>query len=67
MKGLPDADISDALHDLPENEYRQVLDDTIAQKERSLHDEDNYARRGKLMRFAASRGFTADEIMNALP
>ena len=67
MKGLPDADISDALRDLPENEYRQALDDTIAQKERSLHDEDNYARRGKLMRFAASRGFTADEIMNALP
>ena len=67
MKGLPHADISDALQELPENEYRQALNETIAQKERSLHDEDSFTRRSKLMRFAASRGFTADEIMDALP
>ena len=67
MKRLPNADISDALQELPENEYRQALNETIAQKERSLHDEDSFTRRGKLMRFAASRGFTADEIMDALP
>lgn len=69
MKGLPDSDIRQALNDLDEelgDEYRQVLREALAQKERTLHDEDDYTRRGKLIRFATSRGFTPDEILNAL-
>lgn len=69
MKGLPDSDIRQALNDLDEelgDEYRQVLREALEQKERTLHDEDDYTRRGKLIRFATSRGFTPDEILNAL-
>ena len=69
MKGLPDSDIRQALNDLDEelgDEYRQVLHEALEQKERTLHDEDDYTRRGKLIRFATSRGFTPDEILNAL-
>jgi len=67
MKGLPDADIRTALEDLPTDEYRQILNDVLAQKQRSLHEDDDYVLRGKLIRFAAGRGFTIDEIMDALP
>ncbi len=64
MKGLPAKDISEALAELPEEEYRRVLEGVLQQKSRTLSDEDEYIRRGKLMRYAAGRGFTPDEIMN---
>jgi len=69
MKGMPDSDIRQALNDLDEelgDDYRRILEDALEQKNRTLHDEDDYTRRGKLIRFAASRGFTPDEILNAL-
>lgn len=69
MKGLPDSDIRQALSALDEelgDDYRRILKDALEQKNRTLHDEDDYTRRGKLIRFAASRGFTPDEILNAL-
>ncbi len=121
MKGLPDADIRQALQDLTDElgpEYRQILQSLLEQKARSLSsssssssapssssssssssmsasssasstssmsadsnpddlladddisfDEDSandYARRQKLIRFAANRGFTLDEIMDVL-
>lgn len=65
QKGLPDADIHQALEDLPEEEYCQILADILAQKARSLHDEDDYTRRDKLIRFALGRGFTMNEISNS--
>ena len=69
IKGLPDADIRQALNDLDEElgeEYRSILEEALEQKSRTLHDEDDYTRRGKLIRFAASRGFTPDEILDIL-
>ena len=66
-KGLPDADIREALDELPEEEYREVLENLLEQKARTIRDKDDYTRRGKLVRFAAGRGFTMDEIFNALP
>ena len=66
MKGLPATDISEALDTLPEDDYRKILEDLLDQKARTLTDEDEYIRRGKLMRFAAGRGFTLDEINDAL-
>ena len=65
-KGLPEEDIRRAIDDLPEEEYTQVLQDLLEQKNRSLRHEDNYTRRGKLLRFAAGRGFTMGEVMEAL-
>lgn len=62
MKGLPQADITTALDELPQEEYDEVLASLLAQKARTLHDEDEYTRRCKLIRFALGRGFTMDEI-----
>ena len=69
MKGLPDDDIREALWNLDDElgeEYAAILRDTLEQKNRTLHDTNDYIRRGKLIRFAASRGFTMDEILEAL-
>ena len=69
QKGLPDADIRRALDTLDEelgDAYRRILRETLEQKERTLHNEAAPVRRQKLVRFAASRGFTPDEIMEAM-
>jgi regulatory protein len=66
QKGLPTGDIRVALDELPQEEYRRVLVDLLCQKERTLHDEDEYVRRGKLIRYAAGRGFEMDEILDNL-
>lgn len=65
-KGLPETDIREALDELPADEYVQILKDVLQQKARSLHDKDDYTRRGKLLRFAAGRGFTLAEAMDIL-
>lgn len=67
LKGLSDGDIRQALDELPEDEYRSILRNILQQKLRSLSaDEDDYTRRGKLIRFATGRGFTMDEILDML-
>lgn len=66
MKGLPQDDIRSALEELPEDEYHTVLEQLLEQKARTLTDEDEYTRTGKLLRFAAGHGFTSDEISKSL-
>ena len=66
MKGLPDSDIRQALDELPEEEYENVLSSLVRQKLRSIHDEDEYTRRGKLVRFLAGRGFAINEVLDYL-
>ena len=68
-KGLPGDDIREALSALDQelgDDYGAILRNTLEQKNRTLRDTDDYVRRGKLIRFAASRGFTMDEILDAL-
>ncbi|MBP5771750.1 MAG: RecX family transcriptional regulator [Bacteroidaceae bacterium] len=66
IKHLPPADIKEALTDLPDDEYENILQDVLKQKDRMLTDEDEYIRNGKLIRFATARGFTLDEIRHHL-
>ncbi len=65
-RGLPDEDIQSALDELPSEEYQAALRKTLQEKERTLRDSDPYTRRNKLIRFAASRGFTFDECCRLL-
>jgi regulatory protein len=65
-KGIPPEMIHEALASIPANEYNDNLLDLLKQKKRQLKEDDPYKRRASLMRFAASRGFSFDEIMRAL-
>ena len=43
-------------------EYNQNLRDLLAQKRKTLKNEDDYQLRAKLVRFALQRGFTYEEV-----
>lgn len=57
----------EALADLPEEEYRDILADILNTKARSVKAESGYERNGKLIRFAIGRGFEMDLILQCLP
>lgn len=67
QKRLPQADIDMAIRELDDEEYTAALDSVLAARLRSLSsDDDSYRRRMALMRHAASRGFTCDEVEKCL-
>ena len=66
QKQIPSELIDCAMAEIDEAEYRQNLIHALAVKNKSIKSEDIYERRQKLMRFAAGRGFSPDEIVNSL-
>lgn len=71
MKGIADADIDAALSDIDGDGYREMLEKVLRSKLRSIgfdaNDEaETYKALQKLFRFAASRGFEADEVSRAI-
>lgn len=66
QKGIQEAVIQEALLEINEKEYHQVCADLISTKSASLHEKNLFARKGKLFRFAASRGFESDLIHRIL-
>lgn len=65
LAGVSDSDIRLAFDEIPEEEYREVLHTVISRKARQLSDEeDDYTRRGKLIRHALSHGFEMDLVMD---
>lgn len=65
--GIPGSAIQHGLEQIDGQEYREVMEHIIAQKDKTLVEGDPYTRRMKLMRFAAGRGFELSEIHNFLP
>ena len=60
---LSSSEIEEGLAAIDEEEYLQVLREVAKQKEHSIHDEDEYARMGKLARHLLSHGFESDLVM----
>ena len=56
-----------ALAELPEEEYLDILSSILQSKQRSVKGKNAYERRGKLIRFALGRGFEMDLIRECLP
>ena len=65
MKNVPDVVVSEALASIGEDDYLSRLKSILQAKKRTLTGDD-YTVRGKLMRFAASRGFEADVVVKVL-
>ena len=51
------------MEDIDEDEYNGILQNLLKQKLKSIKAETEYERNAKLIRFAAGRGFTMQEIM----
>ena len=66
QKRIDGSDIDHALATLDEEQYNDRLLELLQAKSRSIRDDDPEARRAKLFRFAASRGFEPSLIFNAL-
>ncbi len=62
VKRLPAAEIKQAIATINEDEYMRILHDILAKKKKTLCHESSDTLRIKLLRFAASRGFTYNEV-----
>lgn len=66
QKRIDSSNIDHALATLDEELYADRLLELLQAKSRSIRDDNPEARRAKLFRFAASRGFESSLIFNAL-
>lgn len=60
QKGLSSTLTDEGLLEIAEEDYREMLSDLLRQKKRSVKANSPYELRGKLLRFAAGRGFELD-------
>ena len=63
---LNDEEIAEGMTAIPEDDYLQALSEALRAKDRTLHDEDPYQRKGKLVRHLLSRGFETELIYDAV-
>lgn len=66
FKQITSADITKALEEIDEEEYLAVLGSLLQKKQRTVKASNDYERKGKLIRFAASRGYEMEEILFCL-
>ena len=63
MKGLSSDNINEGLAEIDDDEYNDILGNLVRQKAKSVKAATEYERNCKLIRFAAGRGFTVQEIL----
>lgn len=64
-KGIASSTISDALGNINEEEYHDILEALICSKRKSLHGE-YVSIKTKLFKFAAARGFEPEIVMETI-
>ena len=63
MQRISDTDINEALDNIDEQQYLEILEGVIEAKRKSIGDDGSYASRTKIIRFALQRGFEMHEIV----
>ncbi|TCO10760.1 regulatory protein RecX [Natronoflexus pectinivorans] len=66
QKKLPRDIIGEAMDSINDEEYREVLYSLLASKRRQINQSDPFKVKNSLLRFAGSRGFEYDYIINCL-
>lgn len=67
QKHIPDSIIQQVIENIPDEGYNNLLESELIKKMKTLPDSlSNFEKRGKLYRFAASRGFSYDEVNKVL-
>ena len=66
QKKVNPAAISEALEQIDELEYVNILQNELIKKRKSIKDTDEYKVKGKLFQFGSARGFEADTIYKML-
>jgi regulatory protein len=65
-KQIPDALIREALSEIDSEDQREQLRQLLAAKRKTVKGKNDFERNQKLMRFAAGKGFSIDDIESAL-
>ena len=66
QKHLSSADIHVAMEEIDEEEYSLFLEHLLERKLLGIKAKNSFERNGKLVRYAVSRGYEMDEILNCL-
>lgn len=66
QKGISGTIISEALSEIDEEEYLSVLKKLLTEKSAKTKAVNQYDKKAKLVRFAASKGFESDLIMSMI-
>ena len=66
QKQLASADIHVAMEEIDDDEYFLILEHLLEKKLPSVKAKNSFERKGKLVRFAVSRGYEMDEILCCL-
>ena len=66
MKHVASDAISEALDEIDEEEYEDILISLLQKKSRSVKANSEYERNGKLIRFAVSHGYDMGEIFRCM-
>lgn len=66
MKRIPRSIYAPILDDVDEDNYEEILRPLLEAKRKSVTGKSEYEIRGKLIRFALSRGFDMDTILSVL-
>jgi len=66
LKQIASEEINQALDEIDEAEYLDILMSVIQRKLPTIKAVNDYERRGKLLRFAAGRGYEVEKILQCL-
>lgn len=66
QKQLPEDVINEALREINEDAYIEILDQLVLHKMQSAGDLKIPANKAKVLRFAAQKGFAAEEVYRSL-
>ena len=65
-KGIPELVIKEALNEIDDEDYFRACSKLILEKSTTLNEQNLFARKGKLFRHAAQRGFESELIHRIL-
>jgi regulatory protein len=63
---IPEEIVTDALKDIDDQHYREILQEELDKKRRQIKDKDPWTVRNKLARFGQQRGFEPGLIFQVL-
>ncbi|MCF6364801.1 MAG: RecX family transcriptional regulator [Bacteroidales bacterium] len=66
QKQIPEKIIAEAISEIKQEEYLEMLKNVIKEKREKLKEKDPYKEKTKLLRFASSRGFEPNIIIKLL-
>ena len=65
-KQIPEYIINEAINEIPDDEYFRTLEKIMTQKLRNIKARNKFEQKGKLYRYAASKGYENDKIMEVI-